>query len=154
MLPVFSGFPFLIVPSVFSNVYCFCVFINNWTPPSPSRAFLFVTRYEQCRYVVRSIGIVTNTHFIRWRKPEYPNKTTFYNKWQIWLSSFRYNLFCWVGVKQQSLTQFNEIYFFVSYLISIRYSTIETKEVARFGYNGFLFPHEYSGEGTTPPTIR
>jgi hypothetical protein len=28
-----------------------------------------------------------------------------------------------------------------------RYSTIETKEVARIGYNGFLFPHEYSGEG-------
>ena len=50
----------------FSN--CFCVFVNNLTSPSPSRAFLFVTRYEQCRYVVRSIGIVTNTHFIRWRK--------------------------------------------------------------------------------------
>ena len=30
---------------------------------------------------------------------------------------------------------------------SIRYSTIETKEAARIGYNGFLFPHEYSGEG-------
>jgi len=27
---------------------------------------------------------------------------------------------------------------------SIRYSTIETKEAARIGYNGFLFPHEYS----------
>jgi hypothetical protein len=26
-------------------------------------------------------------------------------------------------------------------------STIETKEAARIGYNGFLFPHEYSGEG-------
>ena len=31
--------------------------------------------------------------------------------------------------------------------ISIGYSTIETKEAARIGYNGFLFPHEYSGEG-------
>jgi hypothetical protein len=30
--------------------------------------------------------------------------------------------------------------------ISIRYNTIETKEAARIGYNGFLFPHEYSGE--------
>jgi len=30
----------------------------------------------------------------------------------------------------------------------IRYSTIETKEAVRNGYNGgFLFPHEYSGEG-------
>ena len=29
----------------------------------------------------------------------------------------------------------------------IRYSIIETKEAARIGYNGFLFPHEYSGEG-------
>jgi hypothetical protein len=26
---------------------------------------------------------------------------------------------------------------------------IETKEFARIGYNGFLFPHEYSGEGLT-----
>ena len=31
--------------------------------------------------------------------------------------------------------------------ISIRYSTIETKEAARIGYNGFLIQHEYSGEG-------
>ena len=29
----------------------------------------------------------------------------------------------------------------------IRYSTIETKEAIRIGYNGFLFQHEYSGEG-------
>jgi hypothetical protein len=28
--------------------------------------------------------------------------------------------------------------------LSIGYSTIETKEAARIGYNGFLFPHEYS----------
>ena len=34
--------------------------------------------------------------------------------------------------------------------IRIGYSTIETKEVARIGYNGFLFPHEYSGEGQKP----
>ena len=31
--------------------------------------------------------------------------------------------------------------------ICIGYSTIETKEADRIGYNGFLFPHEYSGEG-------
>ena len=30
--------------------------------------------------------------------------------------------------------------------VSIRYSTIETKEATRIGNNGFLFPHEYSGE--------
>ena len=28
---------------------------------------------------------------------------------------------------------------------SIGYSTIETKEVARIGYNRFLFPHEGRG---------
>ena len=28
--------------------------------------------------------------------------------------------------------------------ICIGYSTIETEEAARIGYNGFLFPHEYS----------
>jgi hypothetical protein len=37
----------------------------------------------------------------------------------------------------------------------IRYNTIETKEVARIGYNRFLFPHEYSGEerGALPQGI-
>ena len=28
--------------------------------------------------------------------------------------------------------------------LSTRYSIIETKEAARIGYNGLLFPHEYS----------
>ena len=32
------------------------------------------------------------------------------------------------------------------YQISIRYSTVEKNEAARIGYNGFLFPQEYSGE--------
>ena len=32
-------------------------------------------------------------------------------------------------------------------VVSIGYSTIKTKEAARIGYNGFLFQHEYSGEG-------
>jgi hypothetical protein len=32
-------------------------------------------------------------------------------------------------------------------LVCIGYSTIETKEAARIGYNGFLFPHSYSGDG-------
>ena len=36
------------------------------------------------------------------------------------------------------------------YCTSIGYSTIETKEAARIGYNGFLFQHEYSGEGRAP----
>jgi hypothetical protein len=31
--------------------------------------------------------------------------------------------------------------------VCIGYSTIETKEAARIGYNGFLFPHSYSGDG-------
>jgi hypothetical protein len=29
-------------------------------------------------------------------------------------------------------------------IVQVRYITIETKEVVRIGYNGFLFPHEYS----------
>jgi len=36
---------------------------------------------------------------------------------------------------------------FVKARTCIRYSTIETKEAARIGYDRFLFPHEYSGEG-------
>ena len=39
------------------------------------------------------------------------------------------------------------IYFFNNTIIvQVRYIIIETKEFARIGYNGFLFPHEYSGE--------
>jgi hypothetical protein len=32
-------------------------------------------------------------------------------------------------------------------IVQVRYIIIETKEVARIGYNGFLFPHSYSGDG-------
>jgi hypothetical protein len=31
--------------------------------------------------------------------------------------------------------------------LCIGYSTIETKEASGIGYNGFLFPHSYSGDG-------
>ena len=37
----------------------------------------------------------------------------------------------------------NGLYNELTNSISIGYSTIETKEVDRIGYNGFLFPHEY-----------
>jgi hypothetical protein len=37
--------------------------------------------------------------------------------------------------------------------LCIGYSTIETQEVDRIGYNGFLFPHEYSGEGRGATTV-
>ena len=36
---------------------------------------------------------------------------------------------------------------FVILCICIRYSIIETKEAAHIGYNVFLFPHEYPGDG-------
>jgi len=32
-------------------------------------------------------------------------------------------------------------------IVQVRYSIIETKEAARIEYNGFLFPHSYSGDG-------
>ena len=32
-------------------------------------------------------------------------------------------------------------------IVQVRYITIETKEVVRIGYKGFLFQHSYSGEG-------
>jgi hypothetical protein len=40
-----------------------------------------------------------------------------------------------------NLNKVKYIYFII---LSIGYSTIETKEAARIGYNGFLFLHEYS----------
>ena len=36
-------------------------------------------------------------------------------------------------------------YTMTRYWITYTYSTIETKEAARIGYNEFPFPHEYSG---------
>ena len=32
-------------------------------------------------------------------------------------------------------------------IVQVRYIIIETKELARIGYNGLLFPHSYSGDG-------
>ena len=40
------------------------------------------------------------------------------------------------------------IYFFNNTIIvQVRYIIIETKEFVRIGYNGFLFPHSYPGDG-------
>ena len=52
--------------------------------------------------------------------------------------------------KQNCLTTLS---YFINYNIIIvqvryvRYITVETTEVTRIEYNGFLFPHEYSGDG-------
>ena len=35
----------------------------------------------------------------------------------------------------------------VDIIVQVRYIIIETKEFARIGYNGFLLPHSYSGDG-------
>ena len=39
------------------------------------------------------------------------------------------------------------IFFQQYYYCKVRYIIIETKEFARIGYNGLLFPHSYSGDG-------
>ena len=39
------------------------------------------------------------------------------------------------------------VFFNNTIIVQVRYIIIETKEVARIGYNGFLFPHSYSGDG-------
>jgi hypothetical protein len=33
------------------------------------------------------------------------------------------------------------------FIVQVGYIIIETKEFARIGYNRFLFPHSYSGDG-------
>ena len=35
-------------------------------------------------------------------------------------------------------------------MVQVRYITIKPKELARVGYNGFLFPHLYSAESQCP----
>ena len=35
-------------------------------------------------------------------------------------------------------------------IVQVRYIIIETKEFSRIGYNGFLFPHSYSGDVPRP----
>ena len=42
--------------------------------------------------------------------------------------------------------------YFINYniiIVQVIYINIETKEVVRIGYNGFLFPHSYSGDRFT-----
>jgi hypothetical protein len=39
------------------------------------------------------------------------------------------------------------LFFKNTIIVQVRYIIIETKEVVRIGYNGFLFPHSYSGDG-------
>ena len=41
------------------------------------------------------------------------------------------------------------LFYFIDYnviIVQVRNITIETKEVVRIRYNGFLFSHSYSGE--------
>jgi hypothetical protein len=40
-----------------------------------------------------------------------------------------------------------EDFFNNTIIVQVRYIIIETKEFACIGYNRFLFPHEYSGDG-------
>jgi hypothetical protein len=45
---------------------------------------------------------------------------------------------------------YHDLFFIINYnsiIVQVRCITIETKEVARIGYNGFLLPHSYLGEG-------
>ena len=49
-------------------------------------------------------------------------------------------------VQKQSC--FHDFFYLINYniiIVQVRYITIEIKEVSRIGYNGFLFPHDYSG---------
>jgi hypothetical protein len=48
----------------------------------------------------------------------------------------------------QKQTCFHDFFYLINYniiIVQVRYITIEIKEVSRIGYNGFLFPHDYSG---------
>ena len=55
-------------------------------------------------------------------------------------------LFGFLNIK--SVKIYAKPYIFATTLIvQVRYIIIETKEFARIGYNGFLFPHSYSGDG-------
>ena len=47
--------------------------------------------------------------------------------------------------------------YFINYniiIVQVIYINIETKEVVRIGYNGFLFRHEYSGDGLGATHLR
>ena len=49
-------------------------------------------------------------------------------------------------VQKQSCS--HDFFYLINYniiIVQVRYITIEIKEVSRIGYNGFLFPHDYSG---------
>jgi hypothetical protein len=56
-------------------------------------------------------------------------------------------LFGFLNIKSVTIYTIPLYFFNNTIIVQVRYIIIERKEFARIGYNGFLFPHEYSGEG-------
>jgi hypothetical protein len=70
-------------------------------------------------------------------------------KWENYLNSFS-NKTVTISLDRQQINGLNVIpfvFFNNTIIVQVRYIIIEAKEVARNGYNGFLFPHSYSGDG-------
>ena len=66
-----------------------------------------------------------------------------------YLNSF-YDKIVTISLDRQQKNGLNVIpfvFFKNTIIVQVIYIIIETKEAAGIGYSGFLFPHEYSGEG-------
>ena len=59
------------------------------------------------------------------------------------------NSYNFPGSSAKKWIKCHTIWFFFNntIIVQVRYIIIETKEIARIGYNGFLFLHSYSGNG-------
>ena len=58
-------------------------------------------------------------------------------------------LFGFLNIKSVKIYAIPYIFATTLLIVQVRYIIIETKEFARIGYNGFLFPHSYSGDRFT-----
>ena len=56
-------------------------------------------------------------------------------------------LFDFLNIKSVKIYAIPYMFFNNTIIVQVRYIIIETKELARIGYNGLLFPHSYSGDG-------
>ena len=70
-------------------------------------------------------------------------------RWPIKICRFIFAncLFGFLYIKSVKIYAIPYIFFNNTIIVQIRYIIIETKEFACIEYNGFVFPHEYSGEG-------
>ena len=128
---------------IYLSVTCFvcytCYILTSWF-----KTYFFISQWNKCIPPCNELYLVLNSLFLpASSKAEAGLGNAFSVRLSIPARQYLLGVIC------NSTTVFNQYYsnFAQCLYTCIGYSTIETKEAGRIGYNRFLFPHEYSSEG-------